>query len=196
MGVAVAGTVLGASLVVGELRHATVGVHLTEVESAVETARELRHVNVEGELLVQELEHLVLGLAAHEVDTRADVGARDELQSERVAGGRDAVSTLVVGTVEGAVLRASDTVGTERGVPFITGVAVRVSADGVEPAPVGVEDNSRVLGDAASAGRALLGRELGVGLGCLGAGLLAVHHSGEREREESQCAEHGAVREM
>ena len=74
LGVAVSGTVLGASLVAGEAGLATVGVHLDKVERAVETAGEVRHVDVEGELLVLQVEHLVGGvILREEVDTRPDV---------------------------------------------------------------------------------------------------------------------------
>ena len=74
LGITVTSSVLGTSLVVGEAGLATVGVHLDEVERAVETAGELGHVDVEGELLVEEVEHLVPRVGGvHEVDTRADV---------------------------------------------------------------------------------------------------------------------------
>lgn len=183
--IAVTSTVLGTGLVAGELGHSTIRVHLTEVQSTVETAGELGHVNVESELLVQELEHVVLGLAVQEVDTRADVGARHELKSERVAGGGDTVGALVVGTVKCAVRGTSHTVGAEGGVPRVTGVAVGVAGDIVQPTPVGVEDNGGLLGNTASCGGTLLRSELRVSLRCLGASLLAIHHSSEREGEES-----------
>ena len=49
--VAITGTVLGTSFVVGELGHATIFIHLREVESTVETAREVRNVDVKSEFL-------------------------------------------------------------------------------------------------------------------------------------------------
>ena len=122
--VAVTGTELSASLVSREASLATVGVHLREVECAVKAAGELGHVDREGELLVLEVERLVLGVRrVHEVDTRADVllrGLGDELERERVAGGRDTVGALVVGAVERAVSRACHVVGAERGIPGVT----------------------------------------------------------------------------
>ena len=47
--------------------------------------------------------------------------------------------TSVVGTVESAVLGTGDGVGAEGRVPLVTGVAVGVTADVVQPTPVGVE---------------------------------------------------------
>ena len=45
-----------------------------EVESTIETAPELGDVDVEGELVTQEGEHLILGIAGHEIEPRTDVG--------------------------------------------------------------------------------------------------------------------------
>lgn len=182
--VAVARTELGTSLVGGEPGHTAILVHSAEVERAVETAGEVRHVNIEGELLVEQLEHRVPRLAVHEVHARADVGAGDELERERSARGGDTVGALVVRTIEGAVCRASLAVGAERRVPLVAGVAVGVARGAVQPAPVGVEHDSGVLGGAAAAGRALLGSEAGVVLGRVRADLLAVHDSREGEGEE------------
>ena len=96
LGVAVASTVLGTGRVGREAGLATVSVHLDEVERAVETAREVGHVNVESELLVLQVEHLVRGVVlGEEVDTGTDVlGVRallDELEVELVAARRDTV---------------------------------------------------------------------------------------------------------
>ena len=190
--VAVSRTVLGSGLVVGVLGHATILVHGGEVEGAVETAGQVGHVDVEGELLVEELEHLVVGVVLHEVDTRADVGARHELERERGAGGRDTVRARVVRAVEGAVLRAGHAVGAEGSIPRVTGVAVRVARGGVEPAPVGVEDDFGVLSDTA-AGGTLLGGKGGVRLRHLGADLLTGHHSEESETDEGGSTEHGGL---
>ena len=60
--VAVTSTVLGTSFVGGELGNTTVGVHLDQVNCTVESTRKLGHVNVERELLVLQLEHLVFGI--------------------------------------------------------------------------------------------------------------------------------------
>ena len=89
-------SVLGTSLVVA-LVDTTVGSHLNKVESTVQTARQLGDVDVEGELLADEVEHLVLGVALHEVGTRTNVSRvralGDELEGQRVAAGSDTVGT-------------------------------------------------------------------------------------------------------
>ena len=96
LGVAVTSSVLGTSLVVA-LVDTTVGSHLNKVESTVQAARQLGDVDVEGELLADEVEHLVLGVALHEVGTRTNVGRvralGDELEGQRIAAGSDTVGT-------------------------------------------------------------------------------------------------------
>ena len=57
--VAVASTILGTSLITRVLGHPTVRIHLYEVESGVETAHDVGQIDVEGELLVLQLEHVV-----------------------------------------------------------------------------------------------------------------------------------------
>lgn len=47
--------------------------HLHEVKSAVETARKVGDIDVECELLVLQVEHLVVVRVLHEVDTGSDV---------------------------------------------------------------------------------------------------------------------------
>ena len=125
--VTVTGTELGSGLVVGELGHTTVLVHLDEVDSTVKTAREVGDVDVETEFLVHELEHLVVGLVLHEVNTRSDVGASHELESEGVATGGDTVSAGVVSTVKSTVICASGSIWAKSGVPGVSGVAVGVT---------------------------------------------------------------------
>jgi len=189
--VAVASSVLGTSLVVGVLARTTVGVHLGEVESAVETAGELGNVDIEGELLVERLEELVGAVASHEVNTRTDVlllAVGDKFEGEGIARGGDTVGTRVVGTIESAVLGASVVVGAERGVPSVTGVTVGISLSGVEPAPVGVEDDgARARGSTSTALRALLPGERRVALRLLGADLLCVGSSSEEGEGEERC---------
>lgn len=101
-------------------------------------------VDVEGELLVQELEHLVVCIIGHEVDARTDVllGALgDEFEGEGITAGGDTVSARVVGTIESAVGSASLAIGAKTSVPSVASVAVGKAAGGVEPAPVRVEDD-------------------------------------------------------
>lgn len=129
--IAVAGTHLGTSLVAGVLSHTTIGIHLGEVEGAVETAGEVGDVDVEGELLVEELEHLVARVGLHEVETGADVlvgTAGDEVELERGPAGGDTVGTGVVRSVQSAVGGAGGGVGAQGRVPGVSGVAVGVPA--------------------------------------------------------------------
>ncbi len=99
LGVAIASPVLGTSLVRREPAGATVLVHLDEVERTVETAGEARHVDVEGELLVLQVECLVGAvILGEEVDTRTNVrrvrALGHELETEGIAARRDTVGTL------------------------------------------------------------------------------------------------------
>jgi hypothetical protein len=92
-------SVLGTSLVVA-LAKATIGGHLDKVESTVQTAGKVRDINVEGELLIDQVEHLVLGVCLHEVGTGSDVARvlalGDELECQGIAASGDTVSTLAV----------------------------------------------------------------------------------------------------
>ena len=124
MRIAVACAVLGTSLVGGETGHASICVHGREVDSTVETTGELGNVDVECELLVQELEHLVFGVTVEEVDTGTDVLsigiALDELESQGVAAGRDTVGAGVVSSLKGAVCSADRVAGTDGRVPGVS----------------------------------------------------------------------------
>lgn len=141
LAVAVAGAVLGAGSVRLELGQATILVHLREVDGAVEAAGQLADIDVEGELLVEEVEEAVLVIAGHEVDARPDVGTvvvlGHELQLQgAVRRSRDAVCLFIVGTIDSAVGGASLAVGTRRLVPLVAVVAVGVAICYVGPAPV------------------------------------------------------------
>lgn len=189
--VAVTSTVLGTSLVGGVGRHTTVGSHLGEVDGTVETAGQLGDVDVEGELLVHQVEHLVLGVGGvHEIDTRADVGTSLEGEGEGVAAGGDTVSACVVGTIESAVRCTSGAVRAESGVPCAASVAVGVTGGSVEPAPVSVEDNGTLHGRAAASSGTCSPFELRVGFSCLGTDLLSTGDSEEGEGDEGGFSEH------
>lgn len=90
-------SVLSTSLVVALVK-TTISCHLNEVESTVQTARKVRNINVEGELLVDEVEHLVLGVGLHEVGSGTNVGRVlalcNKLEGQGIVGGGDTVSTL------------------------------------------------------------------------------------------------------
>jgi len=94
--IAVTGSVLGTGLVVA-LVHATISGHLDEVQSTVQTARQLGNIDVEGELLADKVEHLVLGVGLHQVGTGTDVvtvrALGDELQGQGIAARGDTVGT-------------------------------------------------------------------------------------------------------
>lgn len=186
--ITVSGSVLGTSLVVGVLGLATIGVHLDKVQGTVKTTGKLGDVDVECELLVLGLEHLVSDIGGvHQIDTGADVLAGalgDELVSERVAAGGDTVDAAVVGTLDGAVLGTGSAVGTERGVPGAAGVAVGEAGGGVQPAPVGVKHDRGLLGDTAAGSGTLSPGELGMNLGGQGANLLGRDGEEKGERDE------------
>jgi len=129
LSITVTGTILGTSLVSGVLGETTIGSHLREVQSTVQTARKVGNIDIESELLVVWLEHLILGVGGvHEVDTGTNVvgvwSLSDVLESQGVVGGVDPVSSSVVSTIHGAVLSASLSIGTERGIPVVTIIAV------------------------------------------------------------------------
>ena len=177
--VAVTGTVLGTSFVVGELGHTTILVHLDEVDGTVQATTEVGHVNVETELLILQLEELVSAVVLEEVDTRADVAASDELEGKSVTGRGDTVGTGVVGTIKSAVLRAGLRVRTKGSIPLVTGVAVGETAGGVQPTPVGVEHDGGLGCGTPAALCTVLRGEFGMVLGLLCADLLAVHRGEE-----------------
>ncbi len=110
LGVAVTGTVLGTSLVGRVLRQASVFVHGNKVQGGVQAAVDGGEVDIKGELVVHQREHLVLGSAIHKVESRADVGAvvvlGDELESQGVATGGSAIGLGVLGALERALARA------------------------------------------------------------------------------------------
>ena len=86
---------------------------------------------------------MVARVGVHEVETRTDVlvrAVRDEVELEGGSAGGDTVGTGVVGTVQSAVLRTGGGVRAERGVPSVSGVAVRVPAR--RHRDVGLEPNT------------------------------------------------------
>lgn len=97
LGVAVSSSVLCTSLVVA-LADATISSHFDEVQSSIQATGELRDINVKGELLADEVEHLVLGISLHEVSTRTDIGAvlslGDELDAQSIVASGDTISAL------------------------------------------------------------------------------------------------------
>lgn len=142
-------SVPGTGPVEGVLGRTTIGVHGNKVEGTVETAGQVGNVNIEGELIVEQVEHLVavLGARLHEIDTATDVSAvgvvGDELQVQRAAAGGNTVRARVVSAIDTAVLSAGSAIRAVGGVPFVAGVAVGDGgAGGVSPSPVGVKDDT------------------------------------------------------
>mmetsp|Transcript_108476 Transcript_108476/g.324390 ORF Transcript_108476/g.324390 Transcript_108476/m.324390 type:complete len:519 (+) Transcript_108476:545-2101(+) len=93
--VAVARAVLCAGRVVAAAR-AAVLLHLHEVYSTVEATLQRGNVHVNGELLVQQLEHLVVALVAQHVEPGADGLAALERQVHAALDGLHAVGVHVV----------------------------------------------------------------------------------------------------
>lgn len=147
---------------------------------------ELADVNVEGKFLVLEVEHLVvLVLIIHEVDARADVGTRLELQAQLVARSLDTISAGVVSAIHGTVGSAGDSIGAESSVPGVAGVAVGRARGGVEPAPVTVKDDTLRLRSTAAGGAGRYG-EGGVPLRSKSTSLLSVDCRTQREGGEGE----------
>lgn len=186
--IAITSSILGTGLVVGVLGLTTIGIHLYKVKSTVKTAGKLGDIDIEGELLVVGLEHLVAGVGGvHEVDTRTNVLAgalSDKLVCEGITAGGDAVGAAVVGTIDSAASCTSHGVGTERGIPRASGVAIGKAGGGVQPAPVGIEHDGGLLGRAATRSTLSPG-EFGMGLGRQRANLLG-RGSGEEESEREE----------
>lgn len=65
LSIAISSPVLGTGLVGREFAHSSILVHGHEVKSAVEAAREVGEIDIKGELLVQEVEHLIVGIICH-----------------------------------------------------------------------------------------------------------------------------------
>jgi hypothetical protein len=168
--ITVAGAVLGSSLIV---RASIAGrAHLREVERAVDTAAEGRHVHVVRDLAVQERVRLVRVLVLEEIATgrgRGRAVVREEVERDGVALDGDAHARVVADALDSTVGRAG---GGVRAVSRVGDGARVVAADVVSPAVGRVEDDGGVHGLAAMRTRALLGRKVGVDLRRVGADLL------------------------
>lgn len=158
LGVAVTSSVLGTSLVGAVAGLATVLVHGDEVEGAVQAASDVVDIDIKGELVAKEVEHLVVVVILHEVETAADVGAvwtnSHELEVELAAARGDSVGARVVGTIETALGGARLPIGAEGLVPGVSAVAVGGAVGAMGPSPVGV-NHDRSADVVAAAGCAL-----------------------------------------
>jgi hypothetical protein len=144
-------------------------------------------------LLADQVEHLVVGVVRHEVDTRTDIRAGNELQVQGVAADADTVGGSIVGTLKSAVGGAGLGIRAKSSVPLVAVIAVVVSAGRgvVEPAPVRVEDDLGVNGCAATGLGALLRGQRRVDLRSEGTDLLAENDGREAGSDESSTGEHG-----
>lgn len=110
LSIAVARAVLGTSLVGWVATHTSIGLHSNKVQSAVDATLDGGQINVEGELVPSEGEHLVSLLVLHEIETGANVRAvlmlRDERQSEGIAARGGAVRGIICGPFKSAILYA------------------------------------------------------------------------------------------
>lgn len=117
-----------------------------------------------------------MGVVLHEIDTGANIlllAIGDKFQRKSVSAGGDTISTRIISTIEGAVLGTSRTIWAKSGVPGITSVTVGVTGGGMEPTPVGIENNLSTRDSrAATRGGTLLPREGGMSFGSVGADLL------------------------
>lgn len=113
----------------------TAATYSHEVERAIKAAANVGDIDIKGELIPEEIEHLVVVIVLHEINTRANVGAirmlSDELQAERIAVRLNAVGALIVGAVDTALLSTGLAIGADALVPGGPLVAVGGSFNGV-----------------------------------------------------------------
>ena len=154
-----------------ELATATIALHLGEVEGAVHAAHQRRHVDVERELLVEQLQHLVvLAVLGEEVHAwRHGLGcvavAKVLVQGHTAALGLHAVVGIVGDALDDAIGGAGLLIRAEVRVRAAASRAGGLAALLVDPVRCGVDDDRRVLLDAAVAIATLPCREFGVYFG-------------------------------
>ena len=95
--ITVSSTVCCSRLISSVLTQPTVLVHLDKVECAIKTTWQVRHVNVEGELSVLQVEQsVVLAGGIQKVHARADVAAGLQTKGQGIACSLDPVGSAVV----------------------------------------------------------------------------------------------------
>ena len=163
LSITVSSSVVSTGVVSRVLAKSTVMWHLGEVESSVDTAWQLRNIDVESELSVNESEHFKLIVTTHEIVSGSDVlsvltvGNESELQGIVVSVDTvGVVPGVFVDSVNSAVLSALNVIWAERAIPVVASVAVGVASVVVEPSPVGVK-NDRSNFSAALVGSRTLG---------------------------------------
>lgn len=125
--ITVASSVLGTCLVALVPLQATIGIHGDKVQSSIESAGQLGSIHIDCELLVLQLEHLVGSFVLHQEQTRANVGASDEAQSEGIAVGGRTVGAGVVSAVQSAVCGASLVIGAESRIPLLSKKSINMN---------------------------------------------------------------------
>lgn len=135
-----------------------------------------------------------MAVVLHEIDTRADIlllTIGDKFQRKGVPAGGDTISARVISTIEGAVLGASHAIWAKCGVPGITSVTVGETGGGMEPTPVGIENNLSPRDSRAATRRGtLLPRKRGMCFGGVGTDLLTKRNGGERKGKKGELGEH------
>lgn len=109
--ITVSNTILSSSLVSRVSAHSTILVHGHEVKRAIETARKVGDIHIEGELVVQEVELLVRGIGVHKIEARPNIGSilsnSDELKLEGISACGSTVCGSVIGSLKSTVGRTS-----------------------------------------------------------------------------------------
>jgi len=191
----VSSTILGTCFVAREPGKTTILIHLNEVHGAIQTTGQFRSVNIEGELLVKELEHLVLRIRCHEVQPRANVLAVlstcHKLQRQCISRGSDTICARIVSTIKSTVGGAGFAIRAISRVPGVAIVAVVGALGRMQPAPVGIEGDLGRQGSTRSTSRAGLDGQRRVSLSGQCANLLSRHAHCEKGGKKTGLREHG-----
>ena len=140
--------------------------------------------------MVLELEHVIRRRVVEEIHSRTNIGTGDEFERECVAGRGNAVCSRIISTIECTILRACGRVGAKGGIPSVTGVAVGVATDVVQPTPVGIENDGRRQGATSTTSRALLDGKCRMYFCRRCTDLLSAYNSEEDEWQERGCEAH------
>lgn len=117
----------------------------------------------------------------------------NELQAELIATSSNTVGAGVVSAIKTALFGTGLSISADGGIPFVPGVAVGATFDGVSPSPVGVNDNG-ALDSRAPASGAFGPAERRMSLGSRRADLLGAG-SGDQRRSCGNGAVHDEKKE-
>ena len=123
----------------------TCSIHLRKIQSPIHPARQLRHINIVANLLIQQLHHLIrLLVLGEQVHARANPIILRSVKQVLTHGQRGPpcqdTDASVVDALEGAVLRAGGLVGADGGVEGLRAARDVHVVDGVEGSRQGVRD--------------------------------------------------------